>query len=195
MDELRFLDHTGDIGFDVRSDTLEGLFRRAALGLYEIMVERVPNAHPAEATRRVAKADNAHPAEAAQAAKADLDHPTELASAGEADAHRAEALQQQLQGEGGAKADQSIDLTESALDLLLRSFLSELLFRFLAHRAILGDFPELRIRDNRIHARGRAARFDPVRDGLRTELKAVTYHQLDVKQDASGWSARVIFDV
>jgi SHS2 domain-containing protein len=180
MDELRFLDHTGDIGFDVRSDTLEGLFRRAALGLYEIMVDHVPNAHPAEA---------------AQAAKADLDHPTELASAGEADAHRAEALQQQLQGEGGAKADQSIDLTESALDLLLRSFLSELLFRFLAHRAILGDFPELRIRDNRIHARGRAARFDPVRDGLRTELKAVTYHQLDVKQDASGWSARVIFDV
>ena len=147
MDELRFLDHTGDIGFDVRSDTVEGLFRRAARGLYEILLDREDSEHPAEAA--------------------------------------AEA----------AKADETISLTEPALDLLLRSFLSELLFRFLTERAILADFTGFRIHENRLHATARAARFDPARDGLRTELKAVTYHQLDVKRDASGWSARVIFDV
>ena len=137
MDDLRFLDHTGDIGFEVRAATLEDLFRRSALGLYEILVERLPS---------------------------------------------------------GA-AEEEFEVDDDAPDLLLRSFLSELLYRFLARRAILADFAELRIEGNRLRARARAATFDPARDGLRTELKAVTYHQLEVKQDASGWSARVIFDV
>ncbi|HKS17290.1 MAG TPA: archease [Planctomycetota bacterium] len=138
MNDLSFLDHTGDVGFEVRSDTLEGLFRRAARGLYEILVERLPAAGDAEET---------------------------------------------------------IDLRDDAPDLLLRSFLSELLYRFLASRAILVDFLEFRIEGNHLRARGPAARFDPVRDGLRTELKAVTYHQLEVRREASGWTARIIFDV
>ena len=138
MDDLSFLDHTGDIGFEIRSETLEGLFRRAARGLYEVLVERPP-----------------------------------------------------ASGEG----EETIDLKDEAPDLLLRSFLSELLYRFLASRAILVDFPDLRIEGNHLRARGPAARFDPVRDGLRTELKAVTYHQLEVRRESSGWTARIIFDV
>ncbi|HZN62231.1 MAG TPA: archease [Planctomycetota bacterium] len=138
MEDLSFLDHTGDVGFEVRAGTLEALFRRAARGLYEILVERPP-----------------------------------------------------ATGEG----EETIDVEDDAPDLLLRSFLSELLYRFLASRAILVDFPDFRIEGNRLRARGSAARFDPVRDGLRTELKAVTYHQLEVRRESSGWTARVIFDV
>ena len=138
MDGLAFLDHTGDIGFDVRADTLEELFRRAGRGLYEILIERLPAATGVEET---------------------------------------------------------LELQEEAPDLLLRTFLSELLYRFLASRTILVDFPELRIAENRLQARGATARFNPVRDGLRTELKAVTYHQLDVRRDGPGWLARIIFDV
>lgn len=138
MDGLTFLDHTGDIGFEVRADSLEALFRRAARGLYEILVERLPAA---------------------------------------------------------AGTEETLDLQEEAPDLLLRTFLSELLYRFLASRTILVDFPELRIAENRLQARGATVRFDPVRDGLRTELKAVTYHQLDVQCEGPGWKARIIFDV
>jgi SHS2 domain-containing protein len=138
VDSLSFLDHTGDIGFEVRAPSLEGIFRAAARGLYEILVERLP----------------------APAANED-----------------------------------TIEIDEDAPDLLLRTFLSELLYRFLARREILVDFPDLTIVENHLRARGTAARFDPVRDGLRTELKAVTYHQLDVRREASGWMARVIFDV
>jgi SHS2 domain-containing protein len=138
MEGLSFLDHTGDIGFEIRAGTIEELFRRAARGLYEILVERVPPA----------------------------------------DGH-----------------EESVDLEEDAPDLILRSFLSELLYRFLANRTILVDWKEFRIDGNRLTARGVAVPFDPVRDGLKTELKAVTYHQLDVSRDGSGWKARIIFDV
>lgn len=90
---------------------------------------------------------------------------------------------------------ESVELEEAAPDLLLRSFLSELLYRFLARRVILVDFVAMSIGEGRLRARGRVGRFDQARDGLRTELKAVTYHQLDVHRDGAGWIARVIFDV
>jgi SHS2 domain-containing protein len=138
MEELRYLDHTGDIGFEVKAPTLEELFRRAARGLYEILVERRP------------------------------------ASAG---------------------GEEQLDLQEEGADLLLRTFLSELLYRFLARRTMFVEFTDLRFEGNRLTARGPVAAFDPARDGLRTELKAVTYHQLEVRREPSGWRARVIFDV
>ena len=137
MEGLSFLDHTGDIGFEIHADSLEGLFRRAAKGLYEILVERLP----------------------------------------------------------APDREEIVEVDESSPDLLLRSFLSELLYRFLARRTILVELSDLRIEDNRVRARGPAAHFDPDRDGLRTELKAVTYHQLEVRREGSGWMARIIFDV
>ena len=90
---------------------------------------------------------------------------------------------------------ESVELEEATPDLLLRSFLSELLYRFLTRRVILVDFIAMSIGEGRLRARGRVARFDQARDGLRTELKAVTYHQLEVRREGSGWKARVIFDV
>ncbi|HTF57279.1 MAG TPA: archease [Planctomycetota bacterium] len=138
MEDLRFLDHTGDIGFEVKAATIEDLFRRAARGLYEILVERMP-------------------------------------------------------APGGG--EEKLELEEEGADLLLRSFLSELLYRFLARRTMFVEFTDLRVEGNRLTARGLVAAFDPDRDGLRTELKAVTYHQLEIRRQPSGWSARVIFDV
>ena len=38
-------------------------------------------------------------------------------------------------------------------------------------------------------------RFDPKRHELATEVKAVTYHMLEVSQDGPEWTARVILDI
>jgi len=138
MEDVRFLDHTGDIGFEVRAPSVEELFRSAARGLYGILVERPPES---------------------------------------------------------GDATEEFDLRESGPDLLLRAFLAELLYRFLARRCIIAAFDDLRVGDGQVTARGAAAAFDPQRHGLRTELKAVTYHQLEVRRDGPGWFARVIFDV
>ena len=73
---------------------------------------------------------------------------------------------------------------------LSQDFLSELLYRFSAERRMYVGF---------IAQPGAVAAawetYDPGRHPLRTELKAVTYHQLEAVRDGDGWRGRVIFDV
>ena len=72
----------------------------------------------------------------------------------------------------------------------LRDFLSELLYRFSADRRMyVGFAPE----SGKVAAAWEP--YDPVRHPLRTELKAVTYHQLEVVREGVDWRGRVIFDV
>ena len=72
----------------------------------------------------------------------------------------------------------------------LRDFLSELLYRFAVERKIYGSFEP-----GSDGVRAEWELFAADRHGIRTELKAVTYHQLEAKQEKDGWSAQVIFDV
>ena len=47
-----------------------------------------------------------------------------------------------------------------------------------------------------LRARLTGEAFDPARHRIKQEIKAVTYHQAEVRQDETGgWRARVIFDV
>src|SRR5579862_3205977 len=70
----------------------------------------------------------------------------------------------------------------------LREFLSELLYRFSAeHRMYVG----FRAGPGTIEADWEP--YDGLRHPLRTELKAVTWHQLEAVRDGDGWRARVVF--
>jgi SHS2 domain-containing protein len=51
------------------------------------------------------------------------------------------------------------------------------------------------IDETRLSARLAGERLDYDRHEFETEIKAVTYHQLTVRQENGRWSARVIFDV
>jgi len=72
----------------------------------------------------------------------------------------------------------------------LRDFLSELLYRFSAEHRMYVAFST---------APGAvSAAWEPYREDrhpLRTELKAVTWHQLQAVRDGDGWRGLVIFDV
>lgn len=72
----------------------------------------------------------------------------------------------------------------------LRDFLSELLYRFSADRRLYVGFTP---GSGSIAAAWEP--YDPARHPLRTELKAVTYHQLEVVREGVEWKGRVIFDV
>ena len=72
----------------------------------------------------------------------------------------------------------------------LRDFLSELLYRFSADHRMYVSFTA---GPGRVDAAWET--YDPGRHPLRTELKAVTYHQLEVVREGPGWRGRVIFDV
>lgn len=76
----------------------------------------------------------------------------------------------------------------------LMALLRELLFRF----DVEGELPvaaRVRLADETVEYRGRAVLFDPDRHvGLR-EIKAVTWHALDVVERSGGWTADIVFDV
>jgi SHS2 domain-containing protein len=72
----------------------------------------------------------------------------------------------------------------------LRDFLQELLYRFSAEHRVFVGFSAL---PGAVAASWEP--YDPDRHPLQTELKAVTYHQLEVVREGEGWKGRVIFDV
>jgi SHS2 domain-containing protein len=90
-----------------------------------------------------------------------------------------------------------VSLEAPELDLLLVDWLSELLFRFettglLVSRATV----ELISADvYRLGARIEGEPLDAERHPMKVLLKAVTYHALEVRQEADRWVARVIFDI
>jgi len=79
---------------------------------------------------------------------------------------------------------------------LLVVWLQELLYRFETERLVPLAFDFVSCEPGEARARVDFGRFDPDRHRARTEIKAVTYHDLDVHAEADGsWSARFILDV
>lgn len=72
----------------------------------------------------------------------------------------------------------------------LRDFLSELLYRFSADHRMYVAFTA---RPGTVEAAWEP--YHRERHPLRTELKAVTYHQLEVTREGDSWRGQVIFDV
>ena len=135
------VEHTADVGIEVRAVTLEALFADAAAGFCDVITE------------------------AAQL--------------------------------GGAE-ERAFEVQAAGLDLLLVAWLEELLFSFdttgvlypRGEASVEGDGESWSLR-----ARMRGERFDAARHPLKVQIKAVTYHALEVARDEQGWRGRVIFDI
>lgn len=91
-----------------------------------------------------------------------------------------------------------VDLTAPDSESLLVDFLNELIYLFDSRRLI---FPELIVEEVKLGAgavlrgRLRGGPWDPRRHKLRTQVKAATYHGLEVRESEKGLSAEVIFDL
>jgi SHS2 domain-containing protein len=136
------LEHTADLGIEVRAATLDALFADAAAGLYDTILELAEIAPTRQGELRVEAA---------------------------------------------------------ALDLLLVEWLEELLFRLDAQG-------ELWLRCSVQVSEGAGGRWTagarcdgerlvPGRHALKVQVKAITYHELEVARTEEGWCARVIFDI
>lgn len=80
-------------------------------------------------------------------------------------------------------------------EALLHEWLSSLLHQFLQDGFIAASITIDEIDSTRVRARLAGEKLDYDRHAFETEIKAVTYHQLMVKQEGGRWRARVIFDV
>ena len=78
---------------------------------------------------------------------------------------------------------------------LLVAWLSELLYKHETERLILCKFSVTELEEKKIRGEARGEKIDPARHDLGREIKAVTYHQLSVRETEGNWIAEVIFDV
>ncbi len=91
--------------------------------------------------------------------------------------------------------ERKIDVEASDREALLVSWLSELNFLFFTKREIYKEFVIESLIDFTLRAKVRGERIDYDRHEIFTEVKAVTYHHLYIKETPGGWEAQVIFDL
>jgi len=89
---------------------------------------------------------------------------------------------------------ETIRLEGTATDYLLFDWLSELLFRFETEHLLFAEFT-VSVTEEGLSAVIRGEPVDPSRHRLLHEIKAITYHQLEVRQTDDGWIAEVIVDI
>ncbi len=90
----------------------------------------------------------------------------------------------------GERIERQLDMVADDPEALLVDFLGELLF-FVESQGLAFDRLDLEVADLRMHARLEGATVT----SQAKEIKAVTYHRLEVIETDSGWQTRIVFDV
>jgi SHS2 domain-containing protein len=95
------------------------------------------------------------------------------------------------------EADAVIEFTVGGSDSadLLVNYLREMLFLWTGEEQLVKTIEILHITNTAVSARATVGRYQPDRHQIVHEIKAVTYHQVDVSRTEQGWQARVIFDI
>jgi len=93
------------------------------------------------------------------------------------------------------KETRAIALAGDGYEDLMVRWLSELLYLFETELLIFKEFDIHELDGDHLSAAAKGERFDNTRHTIAREIKAVTYHQLDVKRKDGLWQARIIFDL
>ncbi len=100
------------------------------------------------------------------------------------------------------RPSESREIVLDARDLeeALISWLQEMIYRFEVERFVPAEIEVDEVRLPRVAGRIRGEAFDPARHETRLDIKAATYHALEVLRTATGeggdrWEAVVIFDI
>ncbi len=78
---------------------------------------------------------------------------------------------------------------------LMVNWLRECLYLWAGKALLVKEVEVTEVSARRLFARIRVEPYDPKRHTIKTDIKAVTYHQARVERAKDGWEARVIFDV
>ena len=94
-----------------------------------------------------------------------------------------------------ALEEKRIIIAGNDLEDLFINFLREALFLFNGTNWVITSCHLVEITRQRIVAQLSGESYNPKQHAVKTEIKAVTYHGLSIKNTKAGWKARVIFDV
>lgn len=90
---------------------------------------------------------------------------------------------------------QNFELDAPSREELLVAWLDELLYKFCTKEIIFFKFQVDELGDNAMAAKAFGRPVGENRNRLKTEIKAVTYHDLAIKKTAEGYEVEIIFDV
>lgn len=91
--------------------------------------------------------------------------------------------------------ENTIRVTGTGEEDLLINFLREALYLFNGNGWLIKQCLAVDVLPQSVTARLRGGRYNPQKQQVKMEIKAVTYHQLCFCKTAQGWKAKVIFDV
>jgi SHS2 domain-containing protein len=93
------------------------------------------------------------------------------------------------------RIERRVNLAGESLDRLMVDWLSELLYLHDVENLLFKEFKVESVGGDGLKA---TVKGEPFQDGvhvIKTEVKAVTYHQIEVRQETGGWRAQVILDL
>ncbi|MBW2605302.1 MAG: archease [Deltaproteobacteria bacterium] len=95
------------------------------------------------------------------------------------------------------KGRDSCNITASGEDWsdLMINWLREILYLWNGREMLIKSVRILSLSENKISARIYFDAYVPDRHTIKTEIKAVTYHQIHVERRPPGWEAQIIFDI
>jgi len=97
-------------------------------------------------------------------------------------------------GSVAAREQRTVSINGSDSENLLVRWLSEILYLYDGQRFLLSDV-EIRLQGSELKATLKGERVDSDRHRFRTDVKAVTYHQLQIAFEKGVWTARVFLDI
>lgn len=98
-------------------------------------------------------------------------------------------------GELAPRVDRHVTVKGTDHEELLVRWLAELLYLHNTEGLLFARFRISDLSGGRLVGMASGELYDPSRHRVKTEIKAVTYHQVSVKRDDGVWRARVVFDV
>ena len=93
------------------------------------------------------------------------------------------------------KVEKVLKIKADNLEDLLFNLLDELLFIFSTKKMIFKESKVSFIRENQIVVKLKGQKFDPSKHKVKTDIKAVTYHDFKIKKEKNKLIAEVIFDI
>lgn len=93
------------------------------------------------------------------------------------------------------RIERRVKLHGESLDRLMVDWLGELLYLHEVDHLLFKEFMIGSVGEHGLEA---VVKGEPFQEGVhvvKTEIKAVTYHQIEVKKGDGGWKAQVIFDL
>ncbi len=91
--------------------------------------------------------------------------------------------------------ERPIEIEANGLEAILHDWLAELNFLHQTKGEVYHRFEIRRLDPNRLEGIASGEAIDPERHAIDLEIKAVTWHRLEVRQDGQLWRARVILDI